>query len=157
MTDELMTTPSFAGKHNQHVRASRELLAMGAANAAAGFTQGFSVGAAGSRTAVKDSHGVRTQISGVFRGRDDRLHPAFPDRAGAVGLSVVDPVRRSARPYDALLGFVDTLGRSADVSLHPSARITPGVVVYRLDDPVFLAHAKFARRPGARGRAARPP
>jgi SulP family sulfate permease len=40
--DEILTARSFAGKHNQHVRASQELLAMGAANAAAGFTQGFS-------------------------------------------------------------------------------------------------------------------
>ena len=39
---------------------------MGAANAAAGFTQGFSVGATGSRTAVNDSLGARTQIAGLF-------------------------------------------------------------------------------------------
>ena len=39
---------------------------MGAANAAAGFTQGFSVGASGARTAVNDSMGARTQIAGLF-------------------------------------------------------------------------------------------
>ena len=55
--DEILTARSFAGKHNQHVRASQELLAMGAANAAAGFTQGFSIGASGSRTAVNDGDG----------------------------------------------------------------------------------------------------
>ena len=63
--DEILTARSFAGKHNQHVRASQELLAMGAANAAAGFTQGFSVGASGSRTAVNDTMGARTQIAGL--------------------------------------------------------------------------------------------
>ena len=63
----------------------------------------------------------------------------------AVGLSVIDTVRRSARPYDAVLGFVDALGRYADVSLHPSARITPGVVVYRLDDRLFFANANYVR------------
>ncbi|MFL5929146.1 MAG: hypothetical protein ACJ77E_19620, partial [Gaiellaceae bacterium] len=57
----------------------------------------------------------------------------------AVGLSTVDTARRSARPYDAVLGRVDALGRYADVSLHPSARITPAVVVYRLDDRLFFA------------------
>jgi MFS superfamily sulfate permease-like transporter len=57
---EILTARSFAGKHNQHVRASQELLAMGAANAAAGFTQGFSVGASGSSTAVTDGMGARS-------------------------------------------------------------------------------------------------
>src|SRR6185436_11688769 len=37
-----------------------------AANAAAGLTQGFSVGASGSRTAVNDAMGARTQVSGLF-------------------------------------------------------------------------------------------
>ena len=44
-----------------------------------------------------------------------------------------------------MLGFVDALGRYADVSLHPSARITPGVVVYRLDDRLFFANANYVR------------
>ena len=63
----------------------------------------------------------------------------------AVGLSVIDTVRRSARPYDAVLGWVDRLGRYADVSLHPSARITPGVVIYRLDDRLFFANARYVQ------------
>jgi MFS superfamily sulfate permease-like transporter len=41
------------------------------------------------------------------------------------------------------LGWVDRLGRYADVSLHPSARVTPGVVVYRLDDRLFFANARY--------------
>lgn len=36
----------------------------------------------------------------------------------AVGLSVIDTVRRSARPHDAVLGWVERLGRYGDVSLH---------------------------------------
>jgi sulfate permease, SulP family len=63
----------------------------------------------------------------------------------AVGLSLIDTVRRSARPYDAVLGWVDRLGRYADVSLNPSARITPGVVVYRLDDRLFFANARYVK------------
>jgi MFS superfamily sulfate permease-like transporter len=61
----------------------------------------------------------------------------------AVGLSIVDAVRRSARPYDAVLGWVDRLGRYGDVSVHPSAKVTPGVVVYRLDDRLFFANARY--------------
>ncbi|MGE5285877.1 MAG: SulP family inorganic anion transporter, partial [Micromonosporaceae bacterium] len=37
-----------------------------AANAAAGFTQGFAIGASGSRTAVNDDMGARSQIAGLI-------------------------------------------------------------------------------------------
>jgi high affinity sulfate transporter 1 len=200
--DEILTARSFAGQHGQHVRASQELLAMGAANGAAGFTQGFSVGASGSRTAVNDSMGARTQIAALVSAATIVLILLFftepiqylpkavlgavivsaaiglVDRAAwralaavdpvevaiaavtatcvvvlgvleamviAVGLSMVDTVRRSARPYDAVLGWVERLGRYADVSLHPSARVTPGVVVYRLDDRLFFANARYVK------------
>ncbi|HJU47931.1 MAG TPA: STAS domain-containing protein, partial [Gaiellaceae bacterium] len=63
----------------------------------------------------------------------------------AVGLSLVDTVRRSARPYDAVLGWLPELGVYGNVALHPSARITPGVVVYRLDDRLFFANARYVK------------
>jgi MFS superfamily sulfate permease-like transporter len=63
----------------------------------------------------------------------------------AVVLSILDVVRRSARPHDAVLGWVDRLGRWANVSLHPSARLTEGVVVYRLDDRLFFANADYVK------------
>jgi SulP family sulfate permease len=31
------------------------------------------------------------------------------------------------------------------VALHPSARVTPGVVVYRLDDRLFFANAQYVK------------
>jgi sulfate permease, SulP family len=63
----------------------------------------------------------------------------------AVALSLVDVVRRSATPHDAVLGWVERLGRYADVRLHPRATITPGVLVYRLDDRLFFANASYVR------------
>ena len=96
--DEILTARSFAGKHNQHVRASQELLAMGAANAAAGFTQGFSIGASGSRTAVNDSMGARSQIAGLVAAATRARDPALPHRAGAV------PAEGRARRGDRLRG-----------------------------------------------------
>ena len=63
----------------------------------------------------------------------------------AVALSVVDAVRRSADPHDAVLGYVERLDRYADVRVHPSARIMPGVLVYRLDDRLFFANANYVR------------
>jgi sulfate permease, SulP family len=61
----------------------------------------------------------------------------------AVALSVVDAVRRSADPHDAVLGYVERLDRYADVRIHPSARIVPGVLVYRLDDRLFFANTNY--------------
>jgi high affinity sulfate transporter 1 len=198
--DEILTARAFAGKRHEHVRASQELLAMAAADAAAGLTQAFPIGASGSRTAVNDSMGARTQIAGLCAAGTivvillfltgpvqylptavlaavivaagvglvdpaawralaaiDRVEVAIAAvTAGcvvffgvlealvvAVGLSIIDTVRRSARPYDAVLGWVPSLGRYADVSLNPSAQITSGVVVYRLDDRLFFANARY--------------
>jgi sulfate permease, SulP family len=198
--DEILTARSFAGKHNQHVRASQELLAMGTANAAAGLTQGFSVGASTSRTAVNDDMGARSQVAALIAaatvlvillfltepvqylpkavlgavivfaavGLIDpqawralrAVDPVEVAIAGvttacvvvfgvlealgvAVGLSVIDAVRRSARPHDAVLGWVESLGRYGDVSLHRSATVTPGFLVYRLDDRLFFANARY--------------
>jgi MFS superfamily sulfate permease-like transporter len=59
----------------------------------------------------------------------------------AVALSIVDVVRRSATPHDAVLGWVERLGRYADVRLHPRARVTPGVLVYRL----VFANASYVK------------
>jgi sulfate permease, SulP family len=63
----------------------------------------------------------------------------------AVALSILDVVRRSAQPRDAVLGCVDRLGRRGNVELHPSARVTPGVVVYRLADRLFFANARYVK------------
>ena len=61
----------------------------------------------------------------------------------AVALSIVDAVRRSADPHDAVLGYVERMDRYADVRVHPSARIVPGVLVYRLDDRLFFANTNY--------------
>jgi MFS superfamily sulfate permease-like transporter len=37
------------------------------------------------------------------------------------------------------------MGRYADVAVHLSARVTPGVVVYRLDDRLFFGNARYFR------------
>lgn len=200
--DEILTVRAFAGKHKRSVRATQELLAMGVANAAAGFSQGFPIGASGSRTAVNDAMGARSQIAGLVGAATvalillfltepvqylpkavlgaviifaaaglidpgawrtlaavDRVEVAIAGVTTgcvitfgvlqalvvAVGLSIVDTVRRSASPHDAVLGWVPRLGRYADVALHRSARVTPGVVVYRLDDRLFFANAHYFR------------
>jgi MFS superfamily sulfate permease-like transporter len=200
--DGVLTARSFAGRHGQSVRANQEILALGAANAAAGLTQSFVVGASGSRTAVSDQTGGRTQLVGIISATAIALVLLFLTEpvellpkavlgavivvaalglvdldqwralraAGtaevaiasvtmfgvvavgvlwglvvAVALSILHATSRSARPHDAVLGWVQRLGRFADASTHPSARITPAVVVYRLDDRLFFANAAYVR------------
>ncbi|WP_395656308.1 SulP family inorganic anion transporter [Nocardioides sp.] len=64
----------------------------------------------------------------------------------AVVLSLTDVIRRAARPADAVLGWSDSEGRYVDVIGHPGAGITPGVVVYRIQDRMFFANAHFFKR-----------
>jgi sulfate permease, SulP family len=64
----------------------------------------------------------------------------------AVGLTILDAVRRSARPGDALLGYDAGLGRFVDVAQRPDARVVSGVVVYRLDDRLFFDNARYVMR-----------
>jgi len=198
--DAILTARSFAGRSGQHVDANQELLAIGLANISAGVTQGFPVGASGSRTAVNEQIGGRTQVVGIIAAAATALVLLFltgpvaqlpkaclgavivaaaiglvePDawrdlaRAGrsqvviaavtlvgvvvfgvlqalivAVGLSIVEVLMRSAKPHDAVLGYVPRLGRWANVSMHRGARVTPGVVVYRLDDRLLFANARY--------------
>src|SRR3954447_21148491 len=64
--DGVLTARSYAGKNRQHVNAGQELLAMGVAEAAAGVSGGFPVGAGGARTAVSDAAGARAPAAGLM-------------------------------------------------------------------------------------------
>ncbi len=200
--DGILTARSFAGKNGQRVDADQELVAFAAADLSAGVSQGFPVGASGSRTAVNDQMGGRTQVVGsiaalvvavvllfltapvellptaclgavIVGAAVGLIEPALwralalagrsqvvvagvaavgvvvlgvlPALVLAVLLSIVETVTRSAQPHDAVLGWVDRLGRYADVSVHRGARTTPGIVVYRLDDRLFFANARYVQ------------
>ncbi|MBQ0536150.1 SulP family inorganic anion transporter [Providencia huaxiensis] len=58
----MMTARSFASKNGYTVDADQELRALGMANIASAFGQGFAVSAASSRTAVNDMMGGKTQL-----------------------------------------------------------------------------------------------
>ena len=201
-SDEILVARSFAGRHGQHVRADAELVALGAASLAAGISQGMPIGASGSRTAVNDQMGGRTQFAGLLAAgvialvllfltapmqylpkatlgavivtasiglidphawqglaRVSKVEVAIAAitmigviTVGvlqalllAVALAVIDAIRRSAKPHDAVLGRVERLDRYADVRFHPSATIMPGVLVYRLDDRLFFANVNYVQ------------
>lgn len=67
----------------------------------------------------------------------------LPALALAVVLSILDVVRRSAAPSDAVLGWSPRMGRFVNVANHADARIIPGLVIYRLDDRLFFANSGF--------------
>jgi high affinity sulfate transporter 1 len=195
---------AYAHRLHQDVDQSRELVALGLVNLAAGVFQGFPVSTSGSRTAVAETSGAQTQAAGVVaaggiavilvggrtlmahmpeaalaaiviyaalalldvegmatlaRARASEFALAVACLAGvlvvgvlegifiAVGLSLLDFVRRAWRPHDAVLGRVDSRKGYHDVERHPEARRIPGIIIYRFDSPLFFANADhFSKR-----------
>lgn len=197
-TDNVLTGRAFALRHHEETDASRELLALAVANVAAGAAHGFPVSSSGSRTAIGDAVGARSQMHslvvvavvaltvGVFepvlsafpraalgalvvwaamrlvdvaefkrigRFRRSELILALATTASvllldvlvgvlvAVGLSILDLMRRVARPHDGVLGYVPGVAGMHDIDDYPDAHLVPGLVVYRYDSPLFFANA----------------
>ena len=65
------------------VDGQREMIGIGAANLAAGLFQGFPVSTSGSRTAVAEQAGAKTQVTGSRRRGGDRADPAVLPRPAA--------------------------------------------------------------------------
>jgi SulP family sulfate permease len=198
-TDNVLTARAFAAKRGSAVDQRRELLAVGAANLGSALVHGFPVSSSGSRTAIADAAGARTQLAGlvtvvvtlasvfalqpllsafpvaalaavvVYAGvrlvdlaelrryaafRHSELYLALGTIVAvlavgvlvgvlvAIGLSVLDLLRRVARPHDAIEGFVPGLAGMHDVDDFPEAEAVPGLVVYRYDSPLFFANAE---------------
>jgi len=60
----------------------------------------------------------------------------------AVGLSILNLLRRVARPHDGVLGFVPGMPGMHDIDDHPDAQLEPGLMIYRYDAPLFFANAE---------------
>lgn len=197
-TDNVLTARAFGDRHGDRIDARRELLALGAANVAAGLVHGFPVSSSGSRTAIVDAVGGRSRWSGlatlgaalvlvvglrpvlsrfpdpalaavvvyaglrlidvkefarIARYRRTELLIALATTFGvlglgvlqgvivAVSLSLVDVIRRVARPHDAVEGLVPDLAGMHDVDDYDGAVVVPGLLVYRYDAPLFFANA----------------
>jgi high affinity sulfate transporter 1 len=65
LTDTISTSSAFAARAGQEVDGDKEMIGIGAANIAAGFFQGFPVSTSGSRTAVAEQAGAKTQLTGL--------------------------------------------------------------------------------------------
>jgi MFS superfamily sulfate permease-like transporter len=65
LTDTISTASAFAARTGQELDGNGEMIGIGAANVAAGFFQGFPVSTSGSRTAVAEQTGAKSQLTGV--------------------------------------------------------------------------------------------
>ena len=201
-SDNTLTARIFAARKDEDINANAELRALGVCNLAAGVSHGFPVSSSGSRTALGDAVGSRSQLYSLTAlatvlvvmvvGRGLLEH--FPMAAlgalviyaavglvdiaefrrlarfrrsefmlaiattvavlllgvlygvlFAIALSIVDLLRRVARPHDAVLGYVQGMAGMHDVDDYPEATPVPGLVVYRYDAPLFFANAQDFR------------
>ncbi|MFD4193512.1 SulP family inorganic anion transporter [Amycolatopsis thermoflava] len=202
-SDMVLTARAFGSRHGERVDANRELRALGLVNLAAGFLRGLPVSCSGSRTAIADAMGARSQLYSVvtlvtvvlamfvagpvlaafpaaalgavvvyaalrlidvaefrriaaFRRSEAVL--AVATLAGvlvldvlygilvAIGLSLLDLLRKVARPHAAVLGYAPGVPGMHDIGDYPGSRVVPGLLVYRYDAPLFFANAEDFRR-----------
>jgi SulP family sulfate permease len=198
-TDNILTARAFAVRGGYPIDADQEFLALGAANVGAGIFHGFPVSSSGSRTAIGEAAGSRTQLHSLIsvacvvgvllflrpvlanfplaalgaivifaatrlvdlgefrrlaRFRRSELALALATLAGvlvlgvlkgilvAVAITAAEMLRRVARPHDAIQGRVPGLAGLHDVDDYPDAAVTPGLLVYRYDAPLFFANAR---------------
>ncbi|MCX5742791.1 MAG: SulP family inorganic anion transporter, partial [Proteobacteria bacterium] len=69
----------------------------------------------------------------------------IPGIGVAVGVSILDFVRRAWRPHDAILGRTRGVKGYHDLRRYPDAKQVPGLVLFRWDAPVFFANADAFR------------
>ncbi|MGW5861472.1 SulP family inorganic anion transporter [Streptomyces sp. NPDC055239] len=65
LADTISNASAFAARTGQEVHGNDEMIAIGTANVAVGLFQGFPLSTSGSRTAVAERAGAKTQLTGV--------------------------------------------------------------------------------------------
>jgi high affinity sulfate transporter 1 len=65
LTDTIATSTAFAARRGDEVDPNQEMIGIGTANIAAGFFQGFAVSTSGSRTAVAEQSGAKSQLTNI--------------------------------------------------------------------------------------------
>jgi high affinity sulfate transporter 1 len=127
LTDTIATSASFATRRGDDVDPNQEMVGIGTANLAAGIFQGFAVSTSGSRTAVAEQSGAKSQLTGLVGAcvvgllllLFSSLLADLPQAAlaavviaAALSLADVDILRRylRIRPSSTVLSLVATAG-----------------------------------------------
>ena len=151
LTDTIATASSFADRHDEEVDADAEMIGVGAANVAAGLFQGFAVSVSGSRTAVADQSGARTQLTGVVGAGLVMLllvvfNGLLADLPQAALAAVVIGAALSLMDLPALTRFAAVRRSSLVVSLVASAGVIFLGVLQGIVLAIVLAVLLFFRR-----------
>lgn len=198
--DTSVLSRTYAARLRSPVNANQEMVSLGLANLAAGVFQGFPISSSSSRTAVADSAGAKTQLTGIVGafviallllfapnllqylpnsalaavviasaiglfeisdlGRIYRIQRwefwlsvgcfagvavlgVIPGIALAIVVAVVEFLWDGWRPHSAVLGRVDRVRGYHDITRYPNAHLTPGLVLFRWDAPLFFANAEL--------------
>jgi SulP family sulfate permease len=199
LAEGLAATRLFASRGGYRVETERELIGMGAANIASGFSGGLAVAGSLSKTAAADQAGGASQITGMTSAgltvvvlvalawffedlpsavlsaivvaavwglmdiravrryryvRAADFAAATVAAAGVVlfgplpGLGIAIVISLLAIIYRAAFPRIEVLGKISDekaawgrIRKHPNRRPVPGVVVARLDAPLFWVNA----------------
>ena len=165
LTDTIATSTSFAARRGDEVDPNQEMIGIGTANIAAGFFQGFAVSTSGSRTAVAEQSGAKSQLTGLVGAVLVALLLLFfsdaARRPAADGAGGRRDRRRdlAGRPRDARAATSQVRKTSLLLSLVATA----GVVFFgvleghphrrRAVDPALLPAELVAPRRGARPRS----
>ena len=75
-----------------------------------------------------------------------RLLPRWPGPLLAVALALLLLLKRSARPPDAVLGRVPGMKGFHDVTHHPDAGTTPGLLLYRFGAGIVFFNASYLKK-----------
>ena len=68
---------------------------------------------------------------------------AIPGIALAVVIAVIEFLWDGWRPHSAVLGRIDQVKGYQDITRFPSAKLIPGLVLFRWDAPLFFANAEL--------------
>jgi high affinity sulfate transporter 1 len=65
LTDTIATSSAFAARRGDEVHPDQEMIGIGSANLMSGLFQGFAISTSGSRTAVAEQSGAKSQVTGL--------------------------------------------------------------------------------------------
>src|SRR5262249_35167967 len=68
---------------------------------------------------------------------------AIPGISIAIVIAVIEFLWDGWRPHSAVLGDVEHVRGYHDITRYPTARLIPGLVLFRWDAPLFFANAEF--------------
>jgi len=140
LTDTIATSSAFAARRGDEVRPDQEMIGIGAANVAAGMFQGFAISTSGSRTAVAEQSGAKSQVTGLVGAAIVGMLLLFLNSL----LSALPQTALAAVVIAAALSLMEMRALSKYLRVRPSALVlslvaTAGVIFLGVLQGIVLA------------------